>query len=242
MKTIVKKSLVCFIGIVAIAIFAFAVNASADYIETFSNDNANWLEVRTDGAGNQSSTGATWNGSDGNLPGCISGVLSSSSSNLLYGFQPTVLTPYGDLTGMTMTADFKTDGSVTGPEGAKVRFYVGGWSGGSNYYVSNDTYSWDPNGDTSWTTHQVALDAANFEVWPNQNAGSETFAQIIAAPDDIGLVFADGFTNNANLGFTGSGTISVDNFGTVVPEPGTLTLLSLAGLAMIWIRRRKSSG
>lgn len=243
MKTIAKKRLACLIGIAALAIFAFAANASADYIETFSTDNAGWTAPRVNDDGSMTYPAATWNSSGGNPDGDISSTLSTNQPRL-YVFQPNDLSPYGNMTGKTLTADFKIDGTVTGPTPHLVRFYVGGWTGGSNYYVTNDTYSWDPNSDTSWTTHQVQLLAANFITWPNQNAGTESFADVIAAPNDIGLVFADEFASNASLGFSGSGTISVDNFGTV-PEPGTLTLFGLAGLcglAMAWIRRRQSSG
>ena len=175
-----------------------------------------------------------WNSPGGNPGGYISGALSSNSSDLLYGFEPTDLTPYGNLTGLTLTTDFQISGQVTGPSPANVRFYVGDYANGqNNYFVTTNAYSWDPNADTSWTTHTVALLAANFETWPNQNAGTLSFAQVIAAPQDIGLVFTDDFTANSQLGFTGSGAIGVDNFGTVVPEPSSLALLFSAGLGML---------
>jgi hypothetical protein len=165
-------------------------------------------------------------------------IISLSAISLYICLQPASTGLYGDLTGQTMTTDYKIDGTVTGPIGMKVRFYIGTYIGASNYFVTNDTFSWDPNFDTSWTTHQVALLAANFIAWPNQSANSMTFDQVVAAPEDIGLVFADGFTNNATLGFIGSGMISVDNFG-VVPEPSSIIAL-VGGLgSLLAFRRRK---
>jgi hypothetical protein len=236
MKTTLKNRLVCFIGIVALAIFAFAVNASADYIETFSTDNASWCAERSD----QSLPAATYNSTGGNGGGYVSGDLSESSTFLydLQALQPTGASLYQPLTGKTLTTDFKIDGEVT-TNTPLVRFYVGS---AGNYWLSNDASSWDPDGDTNWTTHQVALDAANFIQWTQYNTNL-TFAQVIASPDDIGLAFYSDGNQNVN-GVAGTGTLNVDNFGTV-PEPGTLTLLSLAGLsglAMMWIRRRQSSG
>jgi hypothetical protein len=51
----------------------------------------------------------------------------------------------------------------------------------------------------------------------------------------MGLVFAGNFTSNTTLGFTGSGTLMLDNFGTVstVPEPATVALFGLGGLTLL---------
>jgi hypothetical protein len=107
--------------------------------------------------------------------------------------------------------------------------------------VSNDTFSWDPNEDTTWTTHQIELLEGNFMLWPNQNNGDMTFAEVLSDYNDIGLVFADGFASNATLGFSSENgaTIHIDNFGTVVPIPGGVWLLgSMLGLVVI---KRKAS-
>jgi len=218
--------------VLLLAMLGVASVASAAYVETFSSGNAGWLAVTVNDSGGNTYPAATWNSTGGNTGGYITGTVSSAADRL-YGLQPA--TASGDMTGLTLTTDYKIDGTVTGPVGAMVRFYVGTYTGGYNYFVTKDAFSWNPNADAAWTTHQVALIAANFQIWPNQNAGTKTFAQVIAAPEDIGLVFADGFTSNTTLGFTGSGTIGVDNFGTV-PEPLTLSLLGLGGLALL---RRK---
>jgi hypothetical protein len=74
-------------------------------------------------------------------------------------------------------------------------------------------------------------DLANAESAPGQQWGDLGVAAIYVG---AGTWDADGFTYTAYI----------DNV-TVVPEPGTLTLLGLAGLsglATMWIRRRRSNG
>jgi hypothetical protein len=212
------------------------------YVETFSNNNAGWEAVGVNDSGAITTSDAIYNSSGGNLGGYISGSLDSGQPRL-YGLQPSQTSIWGDMTGDMLTTDFKVDGTVTGPVGAMVRFYVGTYTGGYNYFVTNDTYSWNPNNDTSWTTHQVSLLVANFIEWPNQAAHNKTFGQIIAAPEDIGLVFSGNFTGNTTLGFTGSGRLMLDNFGTVnhlistIPEPATIGLLGLGTLTLRGKRR-----
>ena len=206
------------------------------YVEQFNTGNAGWLAVRTSP---DSWPTATYQSSGGHPGGCISGAVTATGSRL-FGFQPSNLAPYGNMTGLTLTVDYKINGAVTAPSGALVRFYVGTYTGGNNYFVSSDTFSWNPNMDTAWASHLVSLLQTNFILWPNQNAGNKSFAQVIAAPEDIGLVFADSagnFGNNAMLGFSGNATISIDNFGTVVPEPTTLGLLAAGGV-MVMLRRK----
>lgn len=209
---------------------------SAAYVETFDTDNAGWQATTVNDSGNITYAPATYNSTGGNTGGYISGLLTPSAPRLYTLDAAWDTSPWGDMTGETLTVDFKIDGTVTGPDGYQVRFYIGTYTTGNNYFVTNDTFSWNPNDDTDWTTHQVALIAANFTEWPNQAAHTKTFAEVIAAPEDIGLVFADGFTSNSTLGFTGTGTIGIDNFGTI-PEPATLVLLGLGGLLL---RRKRS--
>ena len=225
--------------------FAFTAIVSASpipYVETFSSDNAGWLAPRvTDGGIVTPYPEATYEASGGNPPGHISGALSADEPRL-YTLEPDDVAPYGDMTGLTFTVDFYLDGTVTGPDPHLVRFYVGASTGNSDYFVTSNTYSWDPNADTILTTHWVALLEENFIEWPNRASHSRTFAQVVAAPEDVGLVFADNFTSNSTLGFTGTGTIHIDNFGTI-PEPSSLVLLVTSGLASLtvgWIRRRRT--
>jgi hypothetical protein len=212
------------------------------YVETFSSNNAGWEAVRVNDSGAITTPDAIYSSSGGNLGGYISGSLGSDQPRL-YGFQPSQTSLWGDITGDILTTDFKIEGTVAGPVGAEVRFYVGTYTGGYNYFVTNDTYSWNPNNDASWTTHQVSLLAENFIEWPNQAANNKTFAQIIAAPQDIGVVFSGNFTSNTTLGFTGSGRLMLDNFGAVyehvgtIPEPATVGLLGFGALVLLRKRR-----
>jgi hypothetical protein len=215
------------------------------YVETFSNNNACWLSVKNNGA----TSAAIYNGTGGNTGGYISCSLTSSTP-LVFGLEPTAVwggsgpaeTAWLDITGNTLTADFKIAGTVTSPAQAMVRFYVG--TSDCTYFITKDAYSWNPNNDTSWTTHQVAALEENFV----REAGSDTFAYAISHLVDIGLQFGpskgESYTGVGNLGFAGSSTtLMLDNFGTVpepgtIPEPTTIALLGFGALALL--RKRKA--
>lgn len=225
--------------IIAILVLCAVNIASAAYLETFSASNAGWLAPRVNDSGIVIYPAATYYGSGGNPGGYIGGSLSTEEPRL-YGFQPADAALYQNLAGLTLTVDFKMDGTVTSPAPALVRFYIGKSEGGglSTYFVSNNTFAWNPNTDTIWTTHQIALVASNFVHWPN-HANNDTFEQVIASPDDIGLLFADEFVDNSTLGFSGSGNLYVDNFG-AVPEPTTITLLGLGGILGLLRKRHRT--
>ena len=183
---------------------------SAAFVETFDSDSANWNY----GYGTGFAIGTTtWNASGGNPDGHISGA----SANL-YAIWTYDTAAYGDMTGLTMTIDTK----ITDAEVGTAQFYVGK---GNTYYING---TWSLGGDTAWATHQTTLDAAHFTIWTQGGAGNDTLANVLAAPDDIGIFFG------GNL-VSGSGVVLVDNFGTI-PEPATMLLLGLGGLL---IRRKK---
>jgi len=233
--------------LVAILVVLGLVNVAGAslYVETFSTGNAGWYAPTIDNSGASTWPAATYSNSGGNPAGHITGTVDNGNDGTrLYVLQPADASAYGNMTGLALTTDYMIEGTVTGPTDAMVRFYIGAGSAGSyNYWVTKDAYSWAPNDDTSWTTHQVALTLANFSEWPNQASHSMTFAQVVAAPGDIGLVFADGIANfgsNAMLGFssTDGATIHVDNFGTVVPVPAAI-LLGMLGLGAAGLKLRK---
>jgi hypothetical protein len=237
------------IGIMAAAATLFAATTAlgGPYLEQFNSNSAGWQAPTVNNGGGVTVPNAAFS-LNGVYSGCISAPLSQGSDRL-FDFQPADAGLFQGLTGLNLTVDYKIDGVVTGPSMPMVRFYVGTYSGGNNYFVSNDAFSWNPNADASWVTHQVELLSANFIRWPNQDSNNRTFDQVIAAPEDIGLTFCGNFTSNSTLGFSGSGTISIDNFGAVnnpgsnssmiaTPEPATVALLVFGGAWMFARRRR----
>jgi hypothetical protein len=230
----------------AAVILCFGAAAQAMVIEQFTTDNAGWTLSTITNGGVVTDLPADWAGSGGNPDGHLTvDVDAGAARPYAFGLGLTEINPLGDMTGLVLTVDLKTSGAVTGPTAnSMVRFYVGTYvEGGNNFFVTSDAFSWDPNGDTQWTTHQVMLLASNFVVWPNQNAGTRTFDQVIADPDAIGLVFAAdiaSFTSNFTLGFssTTGAAIAMDNFGVVVPEPTTCAAMLLVLGALVPRRRR----
>jgi len=181
--------------------------AAAGYVEKFNSNNANWNY----GYGtyfNSPQLAATWN------PG---GYISGASDNL-YAVWTYDTAIYGDMTGLTLTIDTK----VTDAETGNAQFYVGR---GGTYFIDG---LWAIGADTSWTTHTVALDSSHFSSWTGVNNYVYTLAQVLQAPDDIGIFFGGSLA-------AGAGNVLVDNFGTV-PEPVTFALLGLGAFAL---RRRK---
>ena len=236
---------------ISITLLCFSGTASAAFLETFDSNNAGWDTYTIQDNNTQAASAAAWSGSGGNPNGHISMAVDNDATRA-YAFAPTLPTSSVDLTGLTLTTDFKMTGSVTAGNNLLdpvVRFYIGCYAcGGQNYYVSNDIMSWDPNSDISWTTHQVALLAANFTAWTGIHAGTRTFEQVVAgAAQDYGLVFTDGIsghiTNSQTLGFasTSGATIAIDNFGAqVVPVPAAVWLFGSALGLLGWMRRKAS--
>ncbi|MBK7728743.1 MAG: hypothetical protein IPJ33_09700 [Gammaproteobacteria bacterium] len=214
-----KKILVTLAGVTAIVLAAGS--AQAAYVETFDADNASWLYgYGTNFASPQNN--ATWIGSGGNSDGHISGDASN-----LYAIWTYTTAPYGDMTGLTMTIDTKVTGTPTG----NAQFYIGR---GGSYFVDG---TWAIGSDTSWTTHSTAMTATEFTFWTQSINNTFSLAQVLAAPDDIGIFFGGVVTG-------GSGQVSVDNFGvSAVPLPGAALLFGsvLAGLGFTRRYKQRNS-
>jgi hypothetical protein len=212
------------ITICAILLIVIAASANANsYVETFSSDNAGWLSVKN----NSAVTDANYNSDGGNPGGYISCVLTANAP-LVFGFEPTQVWGGGGnpetiwvslMTSDILTVDFKTDGGTLAAQDGNtpmVRFYIGAGADYSNtYFVAKDAYSWNPNDDTVWHTHQIALLAENFECMQ----GSAAFEDVLAHLVDIGLQFGPSvgqhYTGVGTLGFVGNATLEMDNFGTI---------------------------
>ncbi len=238
------KGSVSLVAMACLCAWGLPPAARANIVETFPSDNATWTLTTVTDFSSIVDLPADWSETGGNADGHLTApVTSASARSYAFGLDLTVSQRFGDMTGLLLTTDFKTTGEVTGPAQTKlVRFYVGTHvTGGNNFFVSNDAFSWDPNNHDQWTTHQVPLVASNFLTWPNLNAGTRTFDEVIATPDAIGLVFASDigtFTSSLFLGFnsTTGAQLAMDNFG-VVPEPTTLAMLSLGLWASVMRRR-----
>lgn len=233
--------------LVVCALAAAGSPALASVVQTFDLGRENFQAWTVNDSGDSALLSPTWHASGGSGGGGYISSPINASSNRLYDLQPADARAFGDITGLVLTADTKLQGSIDAPAGAMVRFYVGSSAAGSYYFVSTDAFSWDPNADRAWTTHQVALIAQNFARWTNSDTGTMTFQQVLSQVDDIGIVFTSSLGSigdNSSLGFSSrnGATFNLDNFGTVgsyssnVPEPTTLSLLAFGALLL---RRRR---
>ena len=202
--------------LVVAAISISISSVSASYIETFDNGTQNWNY----GYGRNWELGTTnWESSGGNDGAYISGEVDN-----LYAAWAYDTAVYGDMTDSILSVDTM----ITDVASGDAQLYVGR---GGTYYVSN---SWDISLDTSWTTHQIALDSAHFSHWASGNSAS--LAYVLSAPDDLGIFFGCDVSS-------GAGNFQIDNFGTIpstgaVPEPATLALLGIGGFLL---RKRKEA-
>jgi hypothetical protein len=195
-----------YIGILAMC--ALVNVAMASVIETFDTGSANWNY----GYGTGFALGTTtWNAAGGNPGGHISGT----SANL-YAIWTYDTAAYGDITGLTMTIDTK----VSDAEVGTAQFYVGR---AGTYYIDG---TWSIGADTAWTTHSVLLEASHFTPW---SGATLSFADVLAAPDDIGIFFGGSVA-------AGAGEVLVDNFG-VIPEPASLSLIGIIAGGIYFTRR-----
>lgn len=170
---------------------------SAQYLETFDTNSANW----TYGYGASYTPGTTtWNSSGGNPAGHISGA-----SEDLYAVWTYETAVFGDMRGLSISVDTKISHASTGGD---AQFYIGR---GGTYYISS---TWDIANNEDWTTYSTPLDTNSMARWGS--GGSDSLDYVLEAPDDIGIFFG------ASLA-SGSGDLLLDNFGTL-SEPVQIQL------------------
>jgi hypothetical protein len=227
-----------------VVLFVYTVCVQAGYLENFDNSDAGWRAATINNGGVVRLNVVDYHNTGGNTGGYIS-YQADNPGNRLYGFEPADLSVFGDLNGENLSVDYKIDGEVTTPDNAMVRFYLGSRNGGSNYFVSNDAYSFSPNVSGGWQNFSVDLFENNFIRWPNQDANNKTFREVLSGIEDIGLVFSGNFTSNRTLGVSGrrNTIIGIDNFsvsggGSSVPEPATVLLLGISGLVLVQGKRK----
>jgi len=233
---------------IAVLVILLSANARGQFVYDFDHSDGGWQAVRLTNWGQISYEQPTWHNSGGNDGGYISAGVDLRADKL-YCFEAPDAGIFGDMTGGSMSVDYKIDGKVDSLRSVKMRFYVGSTSSGNNYFVSDNAHSWNPNSAKQWNTFQVDLAAENFLEWPNQAAHNKTFEEVIASPADIGLVLAGTFTSNFTLGVSSrhGATLSIDNFKTVgsinssgsVPEPTTILLLGIGTIFLGCGRTRK---
>lgn len=121
-------------------------------------------------------------------------------------------------------------------------------NGISGTYVGTATYYANPGVSDQWA---YSTDGSTFTLIdaPLQQTGltrshdfsGEVALQNVSAGTDIYLrYYATGQTSTGGWGF-GSAGIDVDGAVTVVPEPGVMALLSIGGLAVLRVARRRKS-
>jgi hypothetical protein len=233
-----------------LAIFLSLASMAGASVDTFTSNNDGWGTTVINSTGYALSSAATFNPTGGNPGGYISGSVAANSNvdSRLYSID-SPSTPFGDLTGRTLTVDVKvsgTVGTVAGAGPAMARFYIGYDS--SDYFISTNAYSISLSSSGGWVTYTIPVISADFAAWPGQT-GTTSFAYVAANPVYVGLVFtsADFLTGSNGININTQGlisangaTISVDNFGTPSPAPIPAGVWLLgSGLACLAGTRKK---
>lgn len=177
-----------------------------------------------------------WYSTNGNPQGNIR-VSVGNTSDRLYWISMTNPSGYNLATSQYLKVDMKLDGSIITPA-AFTRFYI---NSGANYLITNDAYSFQWNGQTGWVTFSVPLIAEAFIPDPSYY-NSLSFEQIIAQPTAIGIGFGTYSNYWSNLTYRGissndGAALSIDNFGTTVPEPSSIIVLGSLFFGLVFKRR-----
>ena len=236
---------------VFLAIFlSFTSMAAHASMETFDSGADGWGTSLINSTGYSWYQAPTYSPSGGNPGGYISGSVGADVNSRLYSFD-SPSSPFGSLTGQTLTVDVMTSGTVTTTAGAgpaMARFYIG--SDSSDYFISTNAYSISLNNSGGWITYTIPVTSADFMAWPGQT-GTTPFADVAANALSVGLLFTSADFSAANdsatlLGLTSANgaIISIDNFGTVapagapVPIPAGAWLLGSGLTCLVGLRRK----
>ncbi len=232
-----------------LAIFQLFTSMAGASPETFTSGADGWGTSLIDGTFSSRYQAPTVNSSGGNPGGYISGSVGSDVNSRLYSFDSSS-SPFGNLTGQTLTVDIKvsgTVGTVAGAGPAMARFYIG--SDSTNYFVSTNAYSINLNNLSSsggWVSFTIPVTSANFMAWPG--LGATSFADAAASGEWVGLVFTSNDYSATNYAIgtqglisTSGATVMIDNFGTPspVPIPAGVWLLGSGLAGLIGIRRKR---
>ena len=226
-----KKKVLMILSIFFLIFSFIAPLPAAAFDDSFDTGSAGWETLYVRGS-TDSGDASSWSDAGGNPGGHIYSYFNGTDN--LYAFDSPEFRA-GDLTDLTLKLDFKISGTADSAT-AKARWYIGSQkTDGNNYFVSKDSYSWNPSADTDWTTHTIAVNESNFYRRPNGGSGTKTFAEVAAEGQWVGLFFLD--RSSDGISSTDGATVYLDNIS-AVPTPEAILLIASAFLGLIGINRK----